>query len=376
MKNSKLTLVLVVALAGLVPQSALSQTAAAVKADKMSDSKSVTPIQLVADAPTSYPVVKGDTLWSIAGKFLKDPWRWPDIWKMNKEQVKNPHRIYPGDVIQLAFDANGNPILSFANASSDNVKLSPRLRQSNIDQAIPSIPSREIAPFLSLPRVIEEGALLDAPRIVGTEDNRVIAGAGNIVYVLGMQPSQGERWQIYRPGKALKNPAGEVLGFEANYLGEAKVVRFGESSSVEILRSSQEIVRGDRLTPISDTALPAFIPHSPGKALTGTVISVLGGVETTAQYAVVTLDLGKRDGIEVGHVMATLRKGATVPRADPLLKALASTNVAASGAGDTIKLPDERNGLLFVFRTFEKVSYALVMSTRRPLNVGDAVQTP
>ena len=204
-------------------------------------------------------------------------------------------------------------------------------------------------------------------------------GAGNTAYAIGLQQSQGVKWQIYRPGKTLINDQGEVLGYEANYLGEAKVVRFGETSTIEILRSTQEINRGDRLTPTADSTVPSYSPRSPDKNVSGTIISVLNGVDTGAQYSIITLNLGKRDGMEVGHVLATLRKGAVVSTVDPFGQANQTTspttdaNALPSG---TVKLPDERNGLVFVFRVFEKVSYALVMSTRRPLQLGDVVQTP
>ena len=396
MKKSKLTLVFVLALASFVPQVSWGQASPGAKAEttapkavqtvkKSVSAKPTGPIQLAPDAPGTYVVVKGDTLWDISGRFLKEPWRWPEIWNMNREQIKNPHWIYPGDVIKLTFDAYGNPSLSFASAggSGDTVRLQPRIRTDALTQAIPSIPSKVITPFLSLPLVIEEGALANAPRIIAAEDDRVVIGAGNTAYAIGLQQSLGTKWQIYRPGKTLKNSAGEILGYEAIYIGEAKVLRFGESSTIEILRSTQEINRGDRLTPAADTAVPSYSPRSPSKNVTGAIISVLNGVDTGAQYSVIAIDLGKRDGIEVGHVLATLRKGATVSTADPLGQAFSAAPTAAPGAPstdpeptNTIKLPDERNGLVFVFRVFEKVSYALVMSTRRPVQIGDVLQTP
>ncbi len=390
MKKSKLTLVLVIALTGFVPQIASSQANPGAKvetitsntaqpATKTTARKATAPIQLAADAPPSYVVVKGDTLWGIAGRFLQQPWRWPEIWNMNRDQIKNPHWIYPGDVIHLSFDADGNPILSFGaagGAGREDLSLRPRVRVDPLAQAIPSIPSKVIAPFLSLPLVIEEGALANAPRIVATEDDRVVIGAGNTAYALGLQQSLGVKWQIYRPGKALKNELGEVLGYEANYLGEAKVVRFGEVSTIEILRSTQEINRGDRLTATTDTTIPSYSPRSPATNVSGAIISVLNGVDTGAQYSIVVLNLGKRDGMEVGHVLATLRKGAIVSTADPLGQVASTASETGTQTGGTVKLPDERNGLVFVFRVFEKVSYALVMSTRRPLQIGDVVQTP
>ncbi len=389
MKKSKLTFLFVIAVAGFVPLFVQSQTNpganaetkaanAAQNADKSVVRKTTTLIQLAADAPGSYVVVKGDTLWAISGRFLKEPWRWPEIWNMNREQIKNPHWIYPGDVIKLLFDEKGNPYLSLATGErGENVRLQPRARVDVLASEIPSIPSKVISPFLSLPLVIDEGALANAPRIVATEDGRVVIGAGNNAYAIGLQQSQGVKWQIYRPGKALSNSAGEVLGYEAIYLGDAKVVRFGDTSTIEILRSTQEIFRGDRLTPTADAVVPSYSPRSPDKNVSGTIISLLNGVNTGAQYSIITINLGRRDGMEVGHVMAILQKGATVSTVDPL----GQTKQTATGSdgtqiGSTVKLPDERNGLVFVFRVFDKVSYALVMSTRRPIQVGDVIQTP
>ena len=369
------------------------------------------PLAIADNAPNSYTVVKGDTLWGISGKFLKEPWRWPEIWNMNRSQIKDPHWIYPGDVITLTYDADGNPRLSIgANSTGGTVKLSPQIRSTKLAQAIPSIPEKVIGPFLTVPLVIDEGALQDAPRIVATEDERVIVGAGNRAYAAGIREEQGLKWQVFRPGKALKDPATqEILGYEAVYLGDARVSRFGktaqvegatipEGTSIEIIKSTQEIGRGDRLTPTVEAPVPSYSPRSPDKQVKGSVVSIVGGVDESAQYSIVVLGLGKRDGIEVGHVLATSQLGKVVSTNDATGGTRNESVVASffKQVGDDlanidkeyrekqpespipaqVKLPDERNGLVFVFRTFEKVSYALVMSSKGPLKVGDVVQTP
>jgi LysM repeat protein len=369
------------------------------------------PLAIADNAPNSYTVVKGDTLWGISGKFLKEPWRWPEIWNMNRSQIKDPHWIYPGDVITLTYDADGNPRLSIgANSTGGTVKLSPQIRSTKLAQAIPSIPEKVIGPFLTVPLVIDEGALQDAPRIVATEDERVIVGAGNRAYAAGIREEQGLKWQVFRPGKALKDPATqEILGYEAVYLGDARVSRFGktaqvegtpipEGTSIEIIKSTQEIGRGDRLTPTVEAPVPSYSPRSPDKQVKGSVVSIVGGVDESAQYSIVVVGLGKRDGIEVGHVLATSQLGKVVSTNDATVGARNESVVSSffKQVGDDlanidkeyrekqpespipaqVKLPDERNGLVFVFRTFEKVSYALVMSSKRPLKVGDVVQTP
>lgn len=408
MNKSKLTLLFVLLIAGFVPQLGWAQSKPDAKTEtgtsKAATTKSAdsSPIALADDAPTLYTVVKGDTLWDISGRFLKEPWRWPEIWNMNREQIKDPHWIYPGDVIKLSFDASGRPMLSVVSGDGSatgafgvggTVRLTPQVRVDRLALAIPSIPSRAISPFLTLPLVIEEGALLGAPKIVAAEDGRVIIGAGNTAYAVGLNPNSGIKWQIYRPGKKLVDPVTkEVLGFEAIYLGDSRVSRFGESSTLEIIRSNQEINRGDRLTPTLEATLPSYSPRSPEKQMKGAVVSVIGSVEDAAQYSVVAINLGKRDGAEVGHVFATLQRGEIVSTQDAgstggfsfgLKSLFSSGGTEGSGAKSEdgsirseVKLPDERNGLLFVFRVFDKVSYALVMSSRRPLKVGDVVQTP
>ncbi len=403
MKKSKLTLLLVLSLTGFVPVLGAAQAAPGAKTEssaaKSAEKKKSAPTQLALadDAPTTYTVVKGDTLWDISGRFLKEPWRWPEIWNMNREQVKDPHWIYPGDQIKLSFDASGKPMLSvngssgggFGGVPGGTVKLNPQIRTDRIALAIPSIPSKVIGPFLSLPLVIEKDAMANSPRIVAAEDGRVIIGAGNIAYAIGLNPNQGTKWQVYRPGKDLLDPVtSEVLGVEATYLGEARVTKFGESSTLEILRSTQEINRGDRLTPTLEATLPSYSPRAPEKSVKGAIVSVLSGVNDAAQYSVVALNLGRRDGMEIGHVLATLQKGETVstseendnPSSFRLSSLFGSTSDAsktdAANANAEVKLPDERNGLAFVFRVFDKISYALIMSSRRPLKVGDVVQTP
>ena len=343
------------------------------------------PLTLAENAPSTYIVVKGDTLWDISGKFLKEPWRWPEIWNFNREQIKDPHWIYPGDVINLSFDANGNPRLSFGRGSGGaggTARLSPGVRVDRFAQAIPSIPARDIAPFLSLPLVADEDALINAPKIIAADDGRVIVGAGDKIYVVAMKPEMGTRWQIYRPGKKLIDPdTKEILGYEAIYLGDAKVNKFGESTTAEVVKSTQEINKGDRLAPATESAVPSYVPHSPESGVKGKIISVLGGVSESAQYSVVVLNLGMRNGLEVGHVLAGMRAGATVSTktGESTWGSFVPNFIHESNAEklpSTVKLDDERNGLLFVFRVFDKVSYALVMSSNRPFKVGDVVQTP
>src|SRR5258708_10919930 len=221
----------------------------------------VTMADLQPDAPGEYTVQKGDTLWGIAGRFLKDPWKWPQIWEMNRDQIKDPHWIYPGNVIRLARSGE-SPRLSLdgsapggdsgpateATAVANVVKLHPRIRVETLDTAIPSIPGSAIGPFLTNPLVVEAGGLDGAPSIVATEESRVIVGAGDTAYADRIGTNAGLNWQVFRPRVAITGPSsGEVLGFEAKYVADARVRRFGNPTTLEITKSPQEINRGDRL---------------------------------------------------------------------------------------------------------------------------------
>ena len=328
-------------------------------------------IQIRPDAPDRHVVVKGDTLWDISGKFFADPWKWPYIWGLNKDIIKDPHWIYPGDMVFLdrsngtlrigemgtpgARDASGRETASGA------VRLSPTVREDlSIHDAIPSIPVSAIAPFLSRPLVIEENMLKDAPALIGAREGRVILGEGDICFARGLTPDLGSQWQIYRPGKKFIDPdSGELLGVEAVYLGDAEVTSFAEISTVSITHSIQETHRGDRLVAPSAETATTYLPRAPESNISARVISVYGGVSQAGQNTAITLNKGSRDGVEIGHVLALFHKGETV-----------------KSEGVSYTLPDERYGLVFVFRVFDKVSYALVMQTKMPVQLQDRAQNP
>jgi hypothetical protein len=317
------------------------------------------PLELADNAPESHVVTPGDTLWGISGKFLKSPWRWPELWRMNQEQVKNPHRIYPGQVLVL--DRSGaTPRLRLARP----VKLEPKVYVEKDHTVIPSIPQNVIEPFLSRPLVVDEPGMKDAPRIVATQEDRVVLGPGNVAYVVNLDGKR-DLWQIYRPAKPLVDPeTKETLGYEAYYLGTARKVRDGEPATVEIVSAKEEIAQGDRLAPAARAEIVSYVPHAPNARVDGRIVAVYGGVMEAGRNAIVTLNRGTRDGLEVGHVLALYRRGA-------------ETTYRDDGDGKkTVKLPDERYGLVFVFRTFERVSYALVMDVTRPVAVADIVRAP
>ncbi|HZZ92580.1 MAG TPA: LysM peptidoglycan-binding domain-containing protein [Usitatibacter sp.] len=383
-------------------------------------SEKVTQADLQANAPDQYTVVKGDTLWGIAGKFLKDPWKWPQIWNMNRDEIKDPHWIYPGDVISL--DRSGaNPSLRLgagvagtegAGAAESNVvKLEPRVRVEPLRTAIPTIPASVLGPFLTQPLVVDASVLDGAPSILATTDERVVVGAGDVAYADRIGPGDGINWQVFRPGEALHDPeTGELLGYEARYVGDARVRRYGDretATTLDIVKSEQEINRGDRLAPAREGAFPSFIPHAPAKLVRGVIMTVDGGVSEVGQFQIVAVNRGARDGIEVGHVLATVRHGQPINgyrhagfletmgwggwggwggwhgmdvKPNPVVpeppNVHASETKAADASRGTVRLPDERTGLLLIFRVFDKMSYGIVMRATRPIYVGDAVQTP
>ena len=331
-------------------------------------SAQVAPAELKPDAPERYIVVPGDTLWSIAERYLTAPQRWPQLWQMNKDTVGNPHRIYPGDVLVLD-RAKGQL------AVSDTVKLTPKVRaeQTSIQQ-IPSIPPALIEPFLTRPLVIEPGGLDNAPTIVATDENRLLLGVGSVAYARGLMNSKEETWHIYRRGKALIDPESNLnLGYEAMFLGTAQIRKSGEPATVEIVAATQEVTIGDKLVAAGPPRVPTYAPRAPTGQVRGRVMSIYGGVGTVGEGgrgSVVTLNRGKADGIEPGHVLALLRLGVT------LTDKRGTPGYVETASAEGMKVPDERYGLLFVFRVFDRVSYALVMKVSRPVKPLDVVQTP
>jgi nucleoid-associated protein YgaU len=317
------------------------------------------------NAPDRYTVQKGDTLWSIASKFLKEPWRWTEIWKMNQDQIKNPNRIFPGNVIVL--DRSGAGSLALANT----VRVSPQVRSEPVpEDAIPAIPPNIIEPFLTNPLVIEEDGLANAPRIVATQEGRVNIGPGDLAYISGARESKQVNWQIFRPGKPLVDPESKrTLGYEAVFLGTGKITRPGDPATFEVVTANQEIGRGDRLIPTGRAVINEYLPRVPKGKIEGRIVSIFGGITTSEGGAnsIITLNKGSRDGLENGHVLAIYRLGAnTVDPASTLSRDIAPT----------IRLPDERYGIVMIFRTFGSVSYALVMESSRPVTTGDYLRTP
>ena len=321
-------------------------------------------VQVRPDAPDRHIVVKGDTLWDISAMFFKDPWKWPSIWNINKESIKDPHWIYPGDVVYLdrnsgLLSINGDGTSGVSDSSLD--KYSPRVRYGlSQHDAISSIPYKDLKAFLSQPLVVDEDSLSTAPKFVALQEGRVVLGDNQVGYVSNLPTDQGNKWQAYRPGKLFKDPdTGEVLGREAVYLGDVTATQFGEVSTVLATKTILEINTGDRLAQSLPDSADSYLPRPPNKSIDASIISIYGGVSLAGQNTVVTLNKGSREGLEPGNVLALFSKGKVVKQ-----------------DGDSYTLPDERYGVVFVFRVFDKVSYGLVMDTRLPAQLLDHARNP
>jgi hypothetical protein len=318
------------------------------------------PVELAKNAPDSYVVKKGDTLWDISGKFLKRPWRWPEVWQMNRDEIRNPHLIYPGQVIML--DRSG-PYLRLGRRVGRDIK--PTIYTEPAGQAIPSIPQNEIAPFLTQPLVVDEKNIADSATIIATQENRLFTGQGDTVFAKDVSP-EVDSWYIYRPARPLEDPVTkEVLGYEAVHLGTADVTQHGAPAVLEITEAKQEIGTGERMLPATRPDLLSYVPHAPTSDVEGRVISIYGGVSETGRQGVITMGVGASNGIEVGHVLALYRNRGTVQYKDE-----------ETGDKEEFELPEHRYGLVFIFRVFNRVSYGLVVDATAPVKVADTVRTP
>lgn len=317
-------------------------------------------VALNPDHPQRYVVVKGDTLWDISGLFLKYPWHWPDIWHVNP-QIENPHLIYPGDVLTLVY-RDGKPVLELTRGPV-TYKMSPEMRETALQQAIPTIPLDALRPFLSRPNVVGADVLERAPYVVAGSEERLISGAGDKVYVRGINADEGKHYSLFRGDKVYKDPAtAEILGYEAIYVADAYLSVIADISTAELRETSREVLIGDRLLPVVDEQYEAnFYPHLPAEGFEGSIISVFDGVSQVGQYQVVVLNRGEREGLEVGHALSVYQAGDVV------------RDIVSIDPKDSVTLPDEYAGIALVFKTFEKVSYAIVMKANRAIHVGDKV---
>lgn len=324
--------------------------------------------------PDRHVVVKGDTLWDISARFLRDPWRWPDVWHVNP-QVKNPHLIYPGDIIFLTYDKNGQPVITIKRGRP-TVKLSPGVRATKLDRAIPTIPLDAISQFLSRPLIVTQEELDKAAYVVASADEHLVTGAGDRVYVRGINDKTKSKYTVFQPGQTYykhavteeeKNNDKEILGVEAIYVGEGAVQAFGKDITTLLMTSTDREGRvGDKVIPLaSDDIDEHFLPHAPHAKVEGAIIGVVNGVSQIGQHQIVVLDMGKREQVDVGTVLNVYQRGETI-----------LDLVTKEDRDDTVTLPDEKAGTIMVFRVFDKVSYALVMDATRAMHLFDAVRNP
>ena len=332
---------------------------------------------LSPNAPDSYTVKSRDTLWDISKLFLKSPWRWPELWGMNAQQIRNPHLIYPGQLLYLD-KSGGRARLRVGQAvtGDGNARLSPRVRVSGLaGDSLPSIPFNLIEPFLTEAVIFQGNELDQAPRIVATQEGRVMLARGDTAYVRG-DLSGGNEYRIFRTPKPLRDPTTqEVLGYEATYVGAAEYTRQGETrvdpaGKAEIVPATfvitnirQEAGIGDRLAMVPAREFTNYAPHAPQGNLEGQIVSIYGDAITAGQNQIVALNRGSAQGVERGHVLSLIRNGERV---------LDRTDATRP----IIKLPDERHGYLFVFRVFERMSYALILSVNEPVKPGDRFGQP
>ncbi|MFZ3203030.1 MAG: LysM peptidoglycan-binding domain-containing protein [Pseudomonas sp.] len=321
-------------------------------------------VQLKDGHPDRYTVVKGDTLWDISGRFLSQPWKWPEIWHANP-QVANPHLIYPGDQLSLVY-VDGQPRLMLSRGESrGTIKLSPQVRSTPMAEAIPTIPLEAINSFLLSNRIVDTPeAFESAPYIVAGEAERVVSGAGDRVYARGVFDESAPVYGIFRQGKTYVDPdTQEFLGINADDIGGGEIIaEEGDIGTMNLARSTQEVRLGDRLFATEERAINStFMPSEPSSEINGLILDVPRGVTQIGQFDVVTLNKGARDGLIEGNVLAVYKTGETV---------------RDRVTGDAVKIPDERAGLLMVFRTYDKLSYGLILGANRQLAVMDKVRNP
>jgi hypothetical protein len=336
-------------------------------------------IQLQDNPPDRYKVQKGDTLWGIAGKFLKQPWRWPELWRANRDQIKNPHWIYPGDVIVLS-RVDGQWQLSLDRTT----RLSPTIRVEPLEaEAILSIPAADIEPYLSRPLITGPEGLPGAGKIVAGRDNRVVRGQGDTVYAINIDERSGGRWFLYRPGRVFRSfDSNEILGYEMRFLGTAQVDRYAEVSTLLIATAREEIQVGDLLVPAPREEIVNYMPHAPERALEGRIIDLANDAHETGRGYIVTVDLGAQDGLEVGSVLAIYHPAPVMVDPRPYdgggdtLSKISDQTRALVQPKRYLNIPPERSGLLFVFRVFDRVAYGVVLNTTGPVFPGDVVRKP
>lgn len=325
---------------------------------------------LASNAPESYVVKRGDTLWGISKVFLRDPWFWPEIWQVNP-QIKNPHLIYPGDTLRLVY-IDGKPHIQLERGDAAHVQ--PRVRSQPLDAAIRSIPYEIVAAFMSKPSVLSADDYKRAPYVLAARDHHVVMAEGNTIYARGFadQPPPGSHYNIMRIGEKLKDPDnGEVIGYDGVFTAAAKVTRAGDPTTLILTESGRETVAGDKLFSGNVDVPLDFAPSSPKVKVAGQIIQVHDGVEMIGQYQVVVINRGARHGLSPGNVLAVYQRGESVPDREKSAFVHNLTQFAKN-----VRLPNERTGTFMVFKVFDRISYGLIMEAKSTIRVMDIVENP
>ena len=317
------------------------------------------PVPLADGAPNEYVVQVGDTLWDISSTFLKDPWFWPEIWYVNPE-IENPHLIYPGDVLALVY-IDGEPRITNVRAST--YRMSPQARVTPLTEAITSIPYEDVAAFLSSGVVLERNQADSLPYLLATRGDHMLASAGNEIYVRGVNESvPGARYTIVQVGEPLVDPDdNRLIGYQGITVADGTLRRVGDPATVAVTDSVQEAKPGDRLLPEAVDVPLNFFPRSPSSPIEGRIVSVVGGVTQIGQYQVVVLNRGTNNGLSVGDVLDVWQTGETIDD---------------RFGGGSVRLPDEQAGTIMVFKTYDRISYGLVMEATQAIHVHDTVRNP
>ena len=326
-----------------------------------------------ADHPRTYVVKRGDTLWDIASLFLKDPWYWPEIWHDNP-QVSNPHLIYPGDILTLVYVGGmprimvGKQVQAIGEAAPlPVVKMSPSVRRDTLEASIKTIPGDAIRQFLSKPRVVAKEELDSAPYIISSDDDHLILGQGDRVYIRGEIDKERVRYTVYRPGTELLDPVtDEILGYEGIYAGEVLISKYGDPATGKLTSTEREVLLGDRLLPTDKSKIDnLYFPRLPDREINGQIIHLSDALFGIAKFQIAVINQGDRDGLESGNLLATYTKGEHIrDRYDP------------TGKHSEVDLPEQRSGLMMIFRTFDHVSYGLILESTRVIHNHDFVKTP
>jgi LysM repeat protein len=358
-------------------------TATEIAADRAGDTAVEQPAPLTREeivnptAPASYVVKRGDTLWDIANMFLRDPWTWPEIWQVNP-QVENPHLIYPGDELALAFGANGEPRIILQRAGG--ARLDPRLRTSPLDGAIATIPYAAIAAFLERPAVLSNEQLRKAPKVLGFRDGHMVGGSGHEAYARGLKGgTERARYGIFHLGDQIVDPDdGTALGYSGIYTATGVVQRVGDPTKLVLEDSVRETLQGDLLI-AGDTDVPLnFVPRAPSQPVEGEIITVIDGTEQIGQYRIVVVNRGTSHGLQIGNILAIDQRGESVPVPRnwrvPGLPMIGTT--LKGSLAKRVRMPHERAGTMMIFKTYERMSYGLTVMVTSPVHTGDRVRSP